>query len=134
MIRIVPDTNILISAVISHGNEFEVLKLGKLGKIQIILSPEILKEFEGVISREKFGFSKEQIANAINQIKDIAEIVHPKIKLKVVKDDPSDDKILECAVWGKADYLVTGDRKHLLKIKKFRGVKLVSSGEFLRKF
>src|SRR3989338_7467919 len=97
MLKVVVDTNVLISATIIQGKQFEILKLAKLGKINLITSPNILKEFEEVISREKFGFSKEQVSLAINQILEIAEIVIPQQKVSIVKEDPDDNIILECA-------------------------------------
>ncbi|MBI4149543.1 PIN domain-containing protein [Candidatus Woesearchaeota archaeon] len=63
MHRITADTNILISAVITQGNEFRLLQLAKEGKLAIGISPHMLKEFAGVIARQKFGFSEEQIAD-----------------------------------------------------------------------
>ncbi|MCH7568189.1 MAG: putative toxin-antitoxin system toxin component, PIN family [Nanoarchaeota archaeon] len=56
MLKIVVDTNVLISAFITQGNEYEILELARLGKIELIISPEILEEFNIVISREKFSY------------------------------------------------------------------------------
>jgi len=77
MLRVVLDTNVLVSATITQGKQFEFLELAKLGKIKIVTSPSIVEEFKEVISREKFGFSKEQVSVAIKQILEIAEIVIP---------------------------------------------------------
>ncbi|MEK6918341.1 MAG: putative toxin-antitoxin system toxin component, PIN family [Nanoarchaeota archaeon] len=132
MLRIVPDTNVLISAFISEGNEYKFLRLARQGKFHLILSSEILEEFNEVIARDKFGFSARQITDFNTQLLLTAsEIVSPKERLKVVKDDPDDDKIIETAVEGKADYIISGDN-HLLKIKGFRGIKIMNAGEFLR--
>ncbi len=132
MLKVVPDTNVLVSAFIAEGNEYKVLKLARLGKIQLILSPEILEEFNDVISRERFGFSKEQISDFNTQIlTTTSNFVQIKEKLDVVKDDPDDNKIVETAVSGKVDYIISGDN-HLLKLKKFRKIKIVSAGEFLK--
>jgi len=95
MFRVTLDTNILVSTVICKGNEYRLLKLAKLRKIEIVLSLEILKEFKDVISRPKFGFSQEQIDTAIKEIISLCEIVLPKIKLSVIKEDPDDNIILE---------------------------------------
>ena len=131
MLKITPDTNVLISAFITKGNEYEILRLAKLGKIKLIISPEILEEFNDVIRRPKFRFSKEQIKSFNEQILSIVEIVYPKEKLDVVKDDPDDNKILEAALTGNVDYVISGDN-HLLKLKKFRNVKIVNAGRFLK--
>jgi len=132
MLKIVPDTNVLVSAFITEGNESKLFGLAREGKIKLIISSEILDEFNDVIKRDKFGLTQEEIVDFNTQLIINVDIVHPKIKLKVVKDDPSDNKILECAVEGKADYLVSGD-KHLLRIKKFRGIRIVNAKEFLEK-
>lgn len=131
MLKITADTNILISAIITKGNEFQLLKLARFGKIQLILSPQILKEFKEVISRPKFGFSQEQISNALKQIINISSIVMPSVKINIIKDDAEDNKILECAVSGKVDYIVSGD-SHLLKLKEYKGIKIVKTADILK--
>ena len=130
MLKIVPDTNVLISAVISQGCEYELLKLAKLGKISLFISYDILWEFEEVIKRSKFGFSTEQITNALKQIEDTCQIVEPTIKLDVVKRDKDDNKVIETAVEGEADYIVSGD-KDLLDLKAYKGIRIINAREFL---
>ncbi|MBS3102053.1 putative toxin-antitoxin system toxin component, PIN family [Candidatus Woesearchaeota archaeon] len=130
MLKITADTNILISAAMTKGNEFELLRLAKLGKIELILSPQILKEFREVISRPKFGFSQEQIINVFKQIVNISTIVMPSVEVNIIKDDPEDNKVLECAETGKVDYIVSGD-VHLLNLKQYKGVKIVQSKSIL---
>ena len=130
MLRVVADTNVLISAVIAEGNEYQLLKLAKAGKIRIITSPQIIKELRGVISRQKFRFSEEQINAIVKQIISISEIVVTKTSVSVIKEDPADDRILEAALDGKADYIASGD-KDLLSLKEFRGIKIRTSKDFL---
>mgnify|MGYP001613833053 CR=1 FL=1 len=131
MLKITVDTNTLISATITKGNEFELLRLARLGRIKLILSPQILKEFKEVISRPKFGFSQEQINNALKQIINVSSIVMPSIKVNIIKDDPEDNKILECAVSGKVDYIVSGD-SHLLKLGEYESIKIVRTTDILK--
>ena len=131
MLKITVDTNTLISATITNGNEFELLRLARLGRIKLILSPQILKEFKEVISRPKFGFSQEQINNALKQIINVSSIVMPSIKVNIIKDDPEDNKILECAVSGKVDYIVSGD-SHLLKLGEYESIKIVRTTDILK--
>ena len=130
MLKIVPDTNILVSAFIAHGNEYEILKLGKLKEIKIIISSAILEEFGEVIRRPKFGFSNKQIEDFIKQVLDTVEIVFPSIKLEIVKEDFEDNRILEAAVETKADYIISGDF-HLLKLGQFKDIKIVAASQFL---
>jgi len=131
MLKFTLDTNTFISATISKGNEYEILKLAKDGKIKIISSLEIIKEFREVISRRKFGFSQKQIDNVTKQILSISDLIVPIIKLKIVKDDPDDDKILECAVSGSVDYVVSGDR-HLLDLKEYDNIPIIKTAEALK--
>ena len=131
MLRITPDTNILISATISGGNEYELLKLAKLGKIKLVLSLPILKEFFEVISRTKFSFSAKIIDEILANIISISDIVFPREKLDIIKDDPSDNMVLECALAGNSDYIISGDN-HLLSLKKFKNIRIVRSVDILR--
>ena len=132
MLRAVADTNILVSATIAKGNQYELLKRAKLGRFQLVLSPQIIAELKGVISRAKFGFSNEQVEAVVKQIISISEIAITKTMVNVIKNDPPDNRIIEAAVDGKADYIVSGD-KDLLRLKKFKGTKIVTSRKFLEK-
>jgi len=126
MLKVTADTNILVSSTIAKGKEYELLKLAKLGNIGLFLSPQILNEFKEVISRPKFGFSQEQINKSLKQIINIANIVMPSKKIDIIRDDPSDNMILECAEAGKADYIVSGD-KHLLSLGEYSRIKIVKT-------
>ena len=131
MLKVTPDTNTLVSAVISKGNEFELLRLAHAGKIEMILSLQILKEFKEVISRKKFGFSNEQINRVLKSIINISAIIMPSNKIDLIKEDPADNKILECAESGKADYIVSGDY-HLLHLKEYKEIKIVKTSYVLK--
>ena len=131
--RIVADTNILVSAFISKGNEFNILEVAGEGRIKIVLSKELFEEFKGVIRREKFGFSFEKAEELIKQVSALAEIISSSEKLDIIKEDSDDNKVLESAVDGKAHYIVTGD-EHLLKLKNYQNIKIINSKEFLDLF
>lgn len=133
MIKATLDTNVLVSAAIVKGNEYEILKLAKLGKIKLILSLDILKEFKEVISREKFGFSSLIVDEIVKNILNISEIVVTKEKLDIIKMDSDDNRILECALAGNVDYIISGDN-HLLNLKEFRSIKIVRASEIKNKF
>ena len=92
----------------------------------------ILSEIIRVSNYPKFKFSKEQKERLISLLLEIAEMIEPKNKLNVVKDDPTDNKFIECAVEGNADYIITGDN-HLQKLKEHRGIKILNPADFLRK-
>ncbi len=125
MIRLVLDTNVFVSALISTRSN-PVLLLDDAGKkYSLYISKEILGEVEDVISREKFGFTKEKISIALEAILSFCEIIDPEIKVNIIKADPDDNKILECAIACRASYIVSGDA-HLLELKEYRNIKIIN--------
>jgi len=131
-LRVVLDTNVIISSLFWSGPPHEVALRGIDGKIDLLTSTHILDETERKL-RDKFGIPDADNAIAIGALINHAEMVYPKQVISAVKDDPSDNRIIECAIAGKADYIVTGDR-HLLNLKSFKGVPIISAPEFLRVF
>jgi putative PIN family toxin of toxin-antitoxin system len=130
--RIVLDTNVLVSAMGWDGNERAVLLEAMSKENELLLSDFIVSEFIDVTSRSKFAsLSVEKLASFLEIILETAEMVEPSIRINVVKEDEADNRILECAAGGKADYLVTGDR-HLLELKTYRKNQIVSAVEMLR--
>ncbi len=128
MIRVLPDTNIIISSVFWRGNPYEVVRKGILGEYKLVLSAEILDEVADKL-RNKFTFPEESIQQLIDILMTYCDIVDVKSTFDVVRDK-KDNKIIECAFDGRANYLVTGD-PDLLVLKEFRGVKIVKAKEFL---
>ncbi len=129
MLRLTLDTNVLVSASIVEGKQYDILKLAKLGKVKIILSAVILEEFKEVISRERFGFSEKQIDEAVKQILDVAEIIIPRVKIRALVEDPDDNMVLECALEGKVDYILSGD-EHLLNLGSYEKIKIINATKF----
>jgi putative PIN family toxin of toxin-antitoxin system len=130
LIKVVLDTNILISAIVFGGKPRELLEAAIKGKIQLLLTEEIIEEMRGVLEGKKFQFPGEITDLIVHEIESFAEIVKPKERLKVIENDPEDNRVLECARESKADYIVSGDF-HLLGIKEFAGTKILMPGEFL---
>ncbi len=125
MLKLVLDTNVLVSALISTGGN-PALLLDKAGEsYTLYISKDILTEFEAVISRDKFDFTDKEIITIIEAVISFSEVVNPAIKLDVIKSDPDDNKILECAVACEASYIVSGDR-HLLELKEYSGIKIIT--------
>ena len=129
--RVVLDTNVYISAILFGGNCEEILRFAALGSYDLIISESILKELKGILDK-KFHWSKKQISETLSYIKGLAEVIKPDISLSVIKNDPSDNKILECALKAKAACIVTGDKAHLLPLKVYKGIKILSPSDFLR--
>lgn len=127
--KIVFDTNVLVSALVFPGGRGEAALLRIIEeRDQLLLSRPILDELLGVLAR-KFSRDAEELARAAVLLSELAIIVKPRRKLRVVKDDP-DNRVLECAVAGRADAIVTGDSA-LLELGEFRGVRVISLREYL---
>jgi len=80
---------------------------------------------EDVISREKFGFTKQKISSALEAILSYSEIINPDIKVDIIKPDPDDNKILECEIACNAQYIVSGD-SHLLDLREYGNIKIIN--------
>lgn len=132
MLRVVLDTNIYVSALNFGGIPLEILLLGVRRKIAIFVSAAILRELAGVL-RNKFKWAPEQVREATRIIRGFARIVVPQRRVALIIEDPTDNRILECAQATKADVTITGDR-HLQKLKEFRSTPIVSPGEFLVRY
>ena len=132
MTIVVLDTTTLISALgWKHGNPRKVFDLCVHDKYKLIESLDLIKEFILVINRPKFDFISVEYKNEfLLSFLQICDLVEPKEKLKVVKPDPKDDIVLECALAGKSNYIISGD-KHLLDLKDFRGIKILTPKDFL---
>ena len=131
MNKAVFDTNVYISALGFGGLPEHLLSLatGPGRQFELYASPDILKEIMKVLGSEKFKFSQEEIADTISVIDDAAYVIIPGIKLNIIKHKP-DNRILECAVKAKADYIVSGD-KHLRALKEYKGISSITPAQFL---
>jgi putative PIN family toxin of toxin-antitoxin system len=129
VVRVTADSNIYISALHFGGPPDKFLDLARTGIIALTISDDILAEVTRVL-RDKFGWSKEALSMAQARIADFTIKVAPAQKLDAVREDPADNRILECAVEGKSEYLVTRDH-HLLKLKSFRGTQMIKVADFL---
>ena len=130
---VVYDTNILVSAFIGRGAPYEALMAVYDGKVRLVISPEILIELEDVLYRPKFNYKQSQVRKMISVIVQASTIIEPDTKVDLVKNDPKDNIIIEAAISGNAKYIVTGDTRHLLPLKKVDNIKIVSVNEFLKK-
>lgn len=131
MVTAVVDTNVLVSATLFGGNPEKILDLAEAAKIEILISEEILEEFTEVL-QEKFGFSSSMAELAASGIREISTLIIPIQRLSVIKEKEADNRVLECAVEGKAQYIVTGDTKHLQPLKEYRGIKILPPTQFLK--
>ena len=128
MIRLVLDSNVLISAFYWEGNERSLLRECRSGKYQLVTSSFILEEVERVL-KEKFDEDEHLVRSFIREIFKFSELVITQGRLNVITEDPSDNNVLETAVVGKVNYLITGD-KHLLKIGDYNNISILKTADF----
>ncbi len=125
MLRVVLDTNVLVSAIICDGKPRELLRRGIENQFSIVISDPILRELARVLRRPKFKTSPREVRRITLAVLRTAEIVSLETKLKVVAEDPKDDMVIETAIDGHADIVVSGDN-HLLELGNFRGIRMLT--------
>lgn len=131
--KIVTDTNILISALGWKGYEYDLIRLVFTGEIELFTTPEIIEEFLKVSTRKKFGFSPHEIEEFISAVLEVSNVFMPEISINEIKDDPSDNIFLECALEGNVDFIITGDR-HLLNLGQFENIKIMNASSFIKNY
>jgi putative PIN family toxin of toxin-antitoxin system len=117
-VRVVADTNVLISALLFGGSPEQIFLAALRGDIQILSSHPILKELEKVLIG-KFKLSAGFVKDILDLVEDVAEIVQITSCMKVILHPDEDNRVLECAVDGNAEFIVTGDTKHILPLPSF---------------
>jgi len=132
VLRVVLDTNVLISAILFGGRPRQILEKAIRGDVRLCLSEPILEELKGVLQRSKFGYSSEMIQLIVIELMSIADFVNPSATLNVVLEDPEDNRILECAVEVEANCIVSGD-SHLLKLRRYRNTEILNAAGFLER-
>lgn len=132
MNRVTADSNIFISAFLRGGKPLQLLELARAGQIELAITEDILRE-TGRVLGTKFHVSSEDVQQFRDEIIGFAKLVTPTEGLDVVKTDSTDNLILECAVAGGSDTVVSGD-VDLLQMASFRGIKIVKVSEFLAGF
>jgi uncharacterized protein len=128
-VKVVFDTNILVSALVFPGGRGEAaLRRIIEEQDQLVISKPIVDELLGTLAR-KFSRDAEELARTAVFLSDLAVFVKPRRRLRVVKDEP-DNRILECALAGRAEAIVTGDHT-LLALREYRSVRLISLRDYL---
>ena len=139
MIRVVFDTNVFVSALLTpHSPPGRLLELALQGKMRLLISPQLLEEIERVLDYPKVKkvlqlrkISHREIDEAVAKILRVAVLTPGKMTVSVIADDPADDKILAGAVEGQANFIITGDH-HLLDLNIYQGIRIMSPTEFLK--
>jgi uncharacterized protein len=127
---VVLDTNIYVSALVFPGGHAEkAIHAAADSRFDLLISKPIILEVLDVLAR-KFGRDPEELSRIALFLTDLASVVRPRKKLKVLRDEP-DNRILECALAGHADIVVTGDQA-MLKLQKIEEVRILTLRDFLK--
>lgn len=128
--RVVLDTNIIVSAWISIGAERAVLNHARRRHFDLVMPQVVVDELREVMPR-KFYWSLRQVEHSLRVLLEVGQLVSTPTRLDVIQGEDADNQILACAVEHGTNYLVTGDRKHLLPLGEFEGVRILRAPEFL---
>ena len=132
MIKIVLDTNIIISAFGWSGNEYNILQKVMNKELLLVLSPEILDEYKRILLLQRLEFQEDEVEEFISALLEVAELIYPiyNKQSSIAIRDKDDIKFIICAIESKADYIITGDND-LLVIDKYNSIQIISSKNFL---
>lgn len=134
--RVVLDTNVFVSAIFWEGPPHEILKLAEEGKVKLAASQETLEELFGVLARKKFDRYFQEAQTDRKKISEhifaLVEVFLPKEEVSLIKEDPSDNRFLSCALAARASFIISGDR-HLLDLGKFHNILIINPRQFLTK-
>lgn len=134
--KVTLDTNVLVSGTFWTGDSFRILDLIDKNKIKSVTSKEIIREYYEVVNTyeivEKIKDKKLRILKIVDKVIKNSEIVEPSVKVDVIKEDPDDNKVLECAKAGNVDFIVSKD-KHLLKLKQFEKISILTPEEIIKR-
>lgn len=129
---LVIDTNILVSSIFWSGNPYLIIQKGINQSIIIFTSNKIIDELRIVLKRE-FHLAEQEIEDIVNALMLFLHLTKTSEKIDIIKEDETDNIVLECAVSCKADYIVSGDG-HLLNLKEYNNIKILSARNFLDLF
>jgi putative PIN family toxin of toxin-antitoxin system len=127
---VVLDSNVWVSAFAFQGIiPNHILDLVKTRQIRSVTSEPLIDQVVRALTRLQTSASRVQAAEIV--MKQTSRLVHPSVRLEVISDKESDNRVLECAVTGEVDAIVTGDRKHLLPLRRYAGIPILSPSDFL---
>jgi putative PIN family toxin of toxin-antitoxin system len=132
-VKVVLDTNVLISGIFFSGPPYRILKAWQEGLIQLALTGKILEEYRRVAEQLHRQFPAINLQRIFELLIINAEIVPDQILPVTICDDPDDDKFIACALTAKCKVIVSGD-KHLLKVTTYRGIKVVTPRNFVETY
>lgn len=129
-IAVVLDTNVIISAILFGGIPRKIMELVISGKVELKISNEIIDELAAVLRGKKFQFPEIAVEEVNSELRLLAEVVFPKKRIAVIKSDPADNKIIECAIEARAKYIISGD-PDLLNLGSYETIKILTPRSFV---
>ncbi len=131
--KVILDTNVLISGIFFNGPPYQILRAWRDGKIEFVISPEILEEYERVGEELSSKNPSVNIQSVLNLLTVNSLIVPDQPLPEQVSDDPDDEKFLACAISSNTKTIISGD-KHLLKVSGFKEIKVLKPRQFLDEY
>lgn len=132
--RVVFDTNVVVSACFWRGAPFECLSLWGQERLVAAISPPLLAEYEETFEELLLDYGERLHVEWVELLRTSAEMVFPVERASGATPDPFDEMVLECALAAQADAIVSGDKKHLLVLGEFRGIPILSPGDSLKHY
>lgn len=130
--KVVFDTNVVASASFWRGAPFDCLAAWAQGRCVAVVSSTLLAEYHETVEELRLDYPKLKCVEWVAALTEAAELVFPVERASGATADPDDEMILECALAAEADFIVSGDKKHLLVLQQYQGIPIVSPAEFLR--
>lgn len=131
--KAVYDTNVLVSAFNFPGGVPEdAFRLCVDGRVELVTSNLLLAEFARIL-RDKFGWTSDRVARAVDQVARLGTVIEPKERVTAITADPDDDRVLEAALEAGAEVICSGD-KHMLRLVEWRGIRILAPAAFLEEF
>ena len=131
--KVVFDTNVVASASFWRGAPFDCLAAWAQSRCEAVVSAALLAEYHETVEELRLDYPKLKCVEWVAALTEAAELVFPVERASGATADPDDEMILECALAAEADYIVSGDKRHLLPLRQFRGIPIVSPSDFLRR-
>jgi putative PIN family toxin of toxin-antitoxin system len=132
-VKVVFDTNVVASASFWRGPPFDCLAAWAQGRCEAVVSPALLAEYYETIEELRLEYPRRKPVEWVDALTESAELIFPTERATGATPDPGDEMVLECALAAEADYIVTGDKKHLLTLREFHDIRIVSPSDFLRR-
>jgi uncharacterized protein len=131
-LKAVFDSNVVASASFWRGAPFQCLTAWTQGRCAAVVSPPLVAEYHETIAALRADYPGKDLVPWADVLTESAELVFPVERATGATPDPEDEMVLECALAAEADCIVSGDKRHLLALKEFRGIPIVSPADFLR--